>query len=104
EEEARTRIQSDEARALRFRQSIERLSGEVHKIETRWTSEEKGMLQRVANLEVALTGESKGAREATNELRHRIQELANERSGSADNMISLQQTLKLVQSRQQDTR
>lgn len=52
EEEARTRMQSDEARALRFRQSIEGVSGEVQMIANRLAGEEKGTLQRIANLEV----------------------------------------------------
>lgn len=45
-------MQSDEARAVNFRQSIERLSGEVNMIATRVADEEKGTLQRIANLEV----------------------------------------------------
>lgn len=52
EEEARTRIQADEARAVRFRQTVERVAGDVQMLEGRLAAEENGTLQRVAKLEV----------------------------------------------------
>lgn len=53
EEEARTRIQADEARVSGFRQAVERMSGEVQSLAGRIAGEEKGALQRVAKLEVS---------------------------------------------------
>lgn len=53
EEEARTRIQSDETRAARFRQAVERVSDEVQNLAGRLDAEENGTLQRVVKLEVS---------------------------------------------------
>lgn len=52
EEEARTRIKSDEARAARFHLAVERVSGEVHNLASRLAVEGMGTLERVGNLEV----------------------------------------------------
>lgn len=52
EEEARTRIQADEARAARFGQAVQRVSGEVQSLSGRIAAKESGTLQRVAKLEV----------------------------------------------------
>lgn len=56
EEEARTRMQADEARSARFHQAVERVSGEVESLARRLEAEENGTLQRVAKIEVC--GES----------------------------------------------
>lgn len=53
EEEARTRIQADEARSARFRQAVERVSGEVESLARRVDAEETGTLERVANIEAS---------------------------------------------------
>lgn len=52
EEEARTRIEADEARAARFGQAVQRVSGEVQSLSGRIAENDSGTLQRVAKLEV----------------------------------------------------
>lgn len=52
EDEARTRIQADEARSTRFGQAVERVSGEVESLARRLEAEERTTLQRVAKMEV----------------------------------------------------
>lgn len=54
EEEARTRIQADETRSSRFRQAVERVSGDVENLARKLEAEENGTLQRVAKFEVRL--------------------------------------------------
>lgn len=53
EEEARTRIQADEARAARFGQAVQRVFGEVQSLAGRTAAKESGTIQRVAKLEVS---------------------------------------------------
>lgn len=52
EEEARTRIQADEARSARFRQAVERVSSEVKSLAHRLEVDENGTRQRVEQFEV----------------------------------------------------
>lgn len=52
EEEARTRIQADEARSARFRQAVELVSSEVESLAHRLKADENGTRQRLAKVEV----------------------------------------------------
>ncbi|CAM9392979.1 unnamed protein product [Ectocarpus sp. 12 AP-2014] len=102
EEEARTRIQADEARSSRFRQAVERVSGDVENLARKLESEDNGTLQRVAKFEAAFKGEAKGAREATKQLVAQVQALDADVAGSERKMSSLLQSLRQIESRQRE--
>eukprot|EP00903_Cladosiphon_okamuranus_P005748 g5703.t2 len=102
EEEARTRMQADEARSARFNQAVERVSGEVENLARRLEAEEKGTLQRVAKIEAAFTGEAKGARQATKQLGAQLQALDSEVSSSQNDMSSLLHSLRILEKRQKE--
>ncbi|CAM9812348.1 unnamed protein product [Scytosiphon promiscuus] len=102
EEEARTRIQADEGRSTRFRQAVERVSSEVENLARRLEAEERTTLQRVAKMEAAFAREATGAREATKQLGAEVQGLEADVSGSAKQMSSLLQSLRLVEKLQQE--
>ncbi|CAM9150550.1 unnamed protein product [Ectocarpus sp. 12 AP-2014] len=102
EEEARTRIQADETRSSRFRQAVERVSGDVEKLARKLEAEDNGTLQRVAKFEAAFKGEAKGAREATKQLVAQVQALDADVAGSERKMSSLLQSLRQIESRQRE--
>ncbi|CAM9852110.1 unnamed protein product [Ectocarpus sp. 6 AP-2014] len=102
EEEARTRIQADETRSSRFRQAVERVSGDVENLARKLEAEDNGTLQRVAKFEAAFKGEAKGAREATKQLVAQVQALAADVAGSERKMSSLLQSLRQIESRQRE--
>ncbi|CAM9766546.1 unnamed protein product [Ectocarpus fasciculatus] len=102
EEEARTRIQADETRSSRFRQAVERVSGDVENLARKLEAEDNGTLQRVAKFEAAFKGEAKGAREATKQLVAQVQALDTDVSGSERKMSSLLQSLRKIESRQRE--
>ncbi|CBJ27886.1 hypothetical protein Esi_0086_0080 [Ectocarpus siliculosus] len=102
EEEARTRIQADETRSSRFRQAVERVSGDVENLARKLEAEDNGTLQRVAKFEAAFKGEAKGAREATKQLVAQVQALDADVAGSERKMSSLLQSLRQIESRQRE--